>query len=117
MRTAAIKMKTYARSVNIVDNSDLNKKLLNMVLFSFGAIAVFYVLILGNMVFNIVERKSLEADARNLSNEVRDLELSYLSMSDKVDLELSKSLGFKEVKAKFATRKSLGSIKVVNNEL
>jgi hypothetical protein len=118
MRTVAIKMKTYARNVHIVDNGNLSERLLNIILFSLGALGLFYTLVLGNMVFNIVERRTLEADARNLSNEVRDLELSYLSVSEKVDLELSHSLGFSEVKATFATRKStLGSIKPTNNEL
>jgi hypothetical protein len=38
-------------------------------------------------------------------------------MSNKIDLGFSYSLGFKEAKTKFATRKSLGSIKVVSNEI
>jgi hypothetical protein len=36
------------------------------------------------------------------------MELTYLSMSNSVDLPLSYSLGFKDVKASFATRKPLG---------
>ena len=60
------------------------------------------------MVYNIVERKALEAEARELSNEVRDLELTYLSMSGKINLELSNELGFRETKARYATRKALG---------
>ncbi|MEJ0002369.1 MAG: hypothetical protein WDN09_04385 [bacterium] len=48
------------------------------------------------------------------------MELTYLAESNKVDLALSYSMGFKETKATFATRKSLkslGSVKVSNNEL
>ena len=62
------------------------------------------------MVLNIVERRSLETDARSLSNEVRSLEVIYLSLSNNIDLPLSHSLGFQETKATFATRKSLSSI-------
>ena len=51
-----------------------------------------------------------EAQERILSSEVSDLELNYLSMSNKVDLALGHSLGFTEIKATFATRKSLGSL-------
>lgn len=66
-----------------------------------------YVLFLGNMIDNIMERKNLEALAYTLSSEVRDLELTYLSMSSNVDLDLSHSLGFKEIQTTFATHKSL----------
>jgi len=117
MRTVAIKLKSYATNVSIVNNNDLQKKILNILLASLILFALCYVFLLGSMVFNIVERKTLEADARTLSNEVGDLELQYLSVSDKVDLTLAQAMGFQEIKAKFATRKALGSIKLVKNEL
>jgi len=110
MKTIAIKMKNYATDVNIVNNNDIERRLLNFLLISFGALAFLYILFLGNMVFNIVERRTLEAEARSLTNEVGGLELNYLSMSSNVDLELSRAMGFEEIKINFATRnsKSLG---------
>jgi hypothetical protein len=122
MKAIAIKMRTYVVGVNIVDNNDLNKRVLHAMLLALGVLALSYVLILGSMVFNIVERRALEVSARTLSNEVGELELSYLSASKEVDIAYAQSLGFKETKAKFATRKpsihnSLGSIKATNNEL
>ena len=80
-------------------------------------IALFYVFLLGNTVFNIIERKSLEKYSLTLSGEVRNLELEYFSISQKVDLNLAYSLGFKEIKTKFATRKTLGSINIAKNEI
>jgi hypothetical protein len=71
-------------------------------------LALLYFLFLGNMVKNIIERRSLEANANMLSNQVRDLELTYLSMSNNIDLPLSYSMGFQETKIVFATRKALG---------
>src|ERR1035437_3361352 len=120
MKAMAIKMKTYVGEVNIVNNDDLRKRILNIMLMSLGALALCYVFILGNMIFNIVQRKTFESNARSLSNEVGQLELSYLSESNKIDLVFAQSMGFKEIKAKFATRKpiehnSLGSIKVTGN--
>lgn len=117
MKAIAIKMKSYTDGVNIVNNNNIEERIFKTVIFSGIVLALFYMLILGNMVFNIIERKSLEADARTLSNEVGNLELQYLSMSNKIDLNFSYALGFKETKTKFATRKSLGSIKVANNEI
>ncbi|MFA6524093.1 MAG: hypothetical protein WC264_00410 [Candidatus Paceibacterota bacterium] len=127
MKQASLKLKSYAANVNIVNNYDIQKRILNIILLSLGVLAFCYVLILGNMVFNIIERRALDTDARSLSSEIGNLELQYLSVSDKVDLALAESMGFKEIKSKFATRKtlgygsstgeSIGSIKLATNEL
>ncbi len=107
MRQISAKLNMYVRSVSIVNNN-IEKLTLNFILGSFGALTLFYILFLGNMVMNIVERRSIEVNARSLSSEVRNLELTYLSLSNNVDLSLSYSLGFKDTKANFATRKTLG---------
>lgn len=117
MKTASLKLKSYANNVNIIDNGNLQKKILNTMIWMFAILAFFYVFFLGNMVFNIVERKSLETYAHNLQSDVGNLELEYLSMSQKVDLNLAYSLGFKEIKTKFAIRKALGSISIAKNEI
>ena len=117
MKKVATKIKSYTTNVNIVNNNNLEKRILNALLYSMGFLAMSYVLILGNMVFNIVARQSLGAQARALSNEVGDLELKYLAMSNKIDLNLSREMGFKEANAKFAVRKSLGTLSYISNEL
>ncbi len=98
----------YVSSVGIVNNN-IEKLALKLITWSFGAFALLYILFLGNMVINIVERRSFETEARSLSSEVGDLELIYLSMSKDIDLTLSYSMGFKETKTTFANRKSLSS--------
>jgi hypothetical protein len=118
MKTATLKMKTYARNANIVNNNDLDRNILRIILASFAVLALCYIVIVGNMVFNIVERKSLEVGVRTLSNDVGDLELKYLSLSNNVDLAYAQAKGFKETNIKkFTTRKTLGSISFANNEL
>ena len=117
MKTIALKMKMYASNVHIVDNDNLERRVLNFMLLSLGLLGLIYVLILGNMIFNIVQRKALEARAHTLQNEVADLELNYLGASNKVDLSLAQVMGFRETAVKFATRKALGSIKVLQNDL
>jgi len=117
MKQASLKLKNYASNVNIIDNGNLHKQVLNTMILALGILAFFYVFFLGNMVFNIVERKTLEKYALTLSNEVGNLELEYFSVSQKVDLNLAYSLGFKEIKTKFATRKALGSINIAKNEI
>jgi len=107
MKQMSLKLNMYVKNVNVIDNN-IERLILNIIFWSFGALALLYVLFLGNMVRNIVERRSLEINALSLSNEVGNLESTYLSLSNGVDLNLSSSLGFKEVKATFATRKALG---------
>lgn len=118
MKHASLKFKTYAEGVSISHSGNLEKRMLAAIYWSFGALAIVYVLILGNMIWNIVERNSLEARARVLLSDMGELELSYLSLSSKVSPELGLSMGFKEVSNKqFATRRSVGSIKLVQNDL
>ncbi len=108
MKQASLKFKRYAVNIQAIDNAE--KFMLKAVLFSFGALAIWYIIILGTIVFNITERKTAESKIRSLSSEVSDLELDYLSKSNSIDLNLSHSMGFKEVSPKFATRKALTAL-------
>ena len=126
MRQMSLQLKTRIQNVNIMNNNmEVKKNIFNTMLFILAALAIFYVLILGNMVFSIIGRKTLEKEMLALSNEVGKLELSYLTVSNSVDMNLSSTMGFKETKATFATRKSLGynsngvlgNIKSANNEI
>ena len=76
-----------------------------------------YAFFLGSMVSHIVERKALETEARVLSGEVAELELRYQELAKGIDLELSHSMGFKETRAIFAPRKTIGAVDLVNNEI
>ncbi len=110
MRTIAIKMKSYQSGVNIINNNDIERRLLKILLLLFGVLGLFYVIFLGNIVFNIVERRTIEASVRTLDNEVMNLESTYLAMSGKIDLASSYALGFKAATPSFATRKSIGFV-------
>ena|SRR3989344_631446 len=57
-----------------------------------------YLSFLGMTILNIVERNDLESENRTLSSRVSELELSYLSETEKVNIALAYSLGFKEAK-------------------
>ena len=116
MKKTVQKIKYYTPNVNIVNNDNLEKRILNILLYSLGVLAILYVLILGNTIFNIVARQSLISQSRNLSNEVGDLELKYLSASNQIDLVMSSDMGFKESRTKFAVRKSVGSLNILQNE-
>lgn len=124
MIKAGSKLNIYIKNINVINNG-IQRFILNTIFLSFGVLSFFYVLFLGNMIQNIIERRDFEARARVLSSEVRDLELSYLSMSNDIDMALSYSMGFKEIKTAFSVRKSLGfgqdqffdDIRTVKNDL
>ena len=118
MMKQSLRIRNSMRNVNITNNtSEMSRIILNTMLFALAGLAFWYVLTLGNMVFDIVQRKTLEKEISNLANEVGQLELTYLSAAGKMDMELSASMGFKETPGTFATRKSLGSLSFANNEI
>jgi hypothetical protein len=118
MKQISAKLNSYNIGVSIV-NSNLEKIALRFVLWSFLVLSLFYLFMLGNTVRNIIERRSFDTEARNISAEVSNLELTYLNMSNSIDLNYSHAKGFTEAKANFATRKSLGfgNIKNTQNDL
>lgn len=109
MRAISSKLNIYIKSIGVINNN-IEKLVLNIILGSFGVLALLYVLFLGNMVKDIIERRVFEADARSLESEVQSLEVTYLAMSSNIDLNLSYSMGFKETKTTFTSRKSLGYV-------
>lgn len=127
MRQATLQLKTRIHNVNIMNNNiEFGKNIFNTMIFILATLAFFYILILGNMVFSITERRNLEKEIAVLSSEIGELEVSYLAVSGSIDMNLSSTMGFKETKATFATRKSLGfnlsgvnleNIKLANNEI
>lgn len=117
MKKASLKIKRYTNNVNIINNNNIEKRILSILLYSLGVLALAYILILGNTIFNVVARQSFGAEIKNLSNEVGNLEFEYLAMSNKVDLALSNEMGFKEAKKTFAVRKSLSVLSIHQNEL
>jgi hypothetical protein len=118
MKQASLQLKTRIKNVNIIDNNiEVNRVILRAMLSVVAGLAFWYVFIIGNMVFDIVQRRALEKEALALSTEVSNLELSYLSISGTLDLNLSSSMGFKETKATFAPRKGLGGLSLKNNEI
>jgi hypothetical protein len=111
MRQAALKLKMSMNASNISitnNNREMTRVILNSMLFIIAFLAFSYVLVLGNMVFDIVARKALEKEMLVLNNEVGQLELSYLNLAGNTDLTVAQEMGFKEIASTFATRKSLG---------
>ncbi len=113
----AIKNNTLVNELQ--ENMEVREKIVKGIFFAFGFFALLYLFFLGSAVFNVVERKSLEAEAHNLSNQIGELELTYLQVSGQIDRDLSHSMGFEEIAQNFATRASvnLNGEKIARNEI
>lgn len=113
------KIVEYANQSN-TNNNNFEKRLF----YTFSSIFVIsflgYGVFLASTVFNIIGRKNAENEARALSSHISQLELEYLSLSEKVDMVLAQSLGFNEVSktnSHFASRKTfVRSVALANNE-
>ncbi len=101
------------------ENIEIRVRMLQVAFAGFVFFALLYLFFLGSAVFNVVERKSLEAEAHTLSNQIGELELKYLQVSGQIDRDLSKSMGFEEIAQNFATRESITLIgeKIARNEI
>lgn len=117
MRQASIKIYRGIQNVSIVSNNiALRRIILRAMLTTLALLALTYALLLGLLVWNIVERKDLNKEVQALSTEVSELELQYLAIASEIDEELSRTMGFKEMTANFATRRSLGAVNLAPNE-
>lgn len=118
MRSRALKLHIYTGRMSILTNVPAEKRLLQLMGWAFLAMALLYVFILGNTISNIVERRHHEAKIKALTTEVGELELHFLALSGKIDPEYGRALGFVESPEEhFATKKSLGSVSLINNDL
>ena len=101
----------------MITKANKTKRIFKTIIFCLTFLAFVYVGFMGKMISNIVQRRTLDKEYRTLVNEVNDLELTYLSMSEKIDLSLSKSYGFFETNPEYASRKSLGAVFSLKNEI
>ena len=100
MTVSSLKMHT-----RIINQSDLEKRLFYGLATVLVGAFLAYLYFLGTITFNIVERKALENRAKDIASDVSALELQYLALANKIDMQYAGALGFAEAKtAQFASR-------------
>lgn len=76
-----------------------------------------YIYLVGSIIFGAVEQRQLEASARELRADIGVLEIEYLGLAGKINLDLAHSLGFKEATDQvFAVRKDGSKLSLGHNE-
>jgi hypothetical protein len=76
-----------------------------------------YITLIHSTVINVVEREKIVNEIREKSTAVSELESSYFSMKDKINIELARAKGFQDSEvSSFISKKSLTAL-VSHNEL
>lgn len=97
--------KTKAIANDIAGNIQIQKTLFKILSGSLLLLSIIYIYIIGSITFNVVARRSLEAEVRTLGGSISNLELTYLSDMNDVNKTRAESLGFQDAKSNiFATR-------------
>ena len=55
-----------------------------------------YFYVVGSITFNVIERKNIENEIKNLNSELSQVELEYLTLDRQINLDLAHQLGFQE---------------------
>lgn len=94
-----------ARTIELVNNKDIQKILLRIFISILIILSVTYVYLIGSITFNVLARKSLESTVRVLGSHVSELELTYLNSANRIDKSYATTLGFVDAKDNiFTTR-------------
>ncbi len=101
--------KTKAIANDIAANTNTQKIIFKFLVASFVVLSIAYVYMIGSITFNIVARKSLENTAKILTNNISQLELTYLDNMDNINKNHAESLGFQDAKS------SIFAIRTINH--
>ena len=97
--------KAKAITTDIAENTNTQRVLFRILISSLGILFLVYVYLIGSITFNVLARKALENTVRTLSDNVSQLELSYLNNSNQIDKSYALAKGFVDVDHNiFATR-------------
>ena len=92
---------------SIVENSRIQIIMLQVFVSLLIVLSIVYIYFIGSITFNVLARKTLEGTVRNLSSNISNLELTYLSSANKINKDFALSKGFVEINNNiFATRGS-----------
>lgn len=98
-----MKIKTITQQIPSDDNS--RKQMFRILVSTLGVLCMCYVYLIGSITFNVLARKTLEANARVVSGNVSQLELQYIALSNSINTSYGHNLGYVEASGTiFASR-------------
>jgi len=97
---------------DIRENINTQKILFRILICSSILLFAVYIYLVGSITFNVIARKSLENSMANLTNEVNELEISYLNQINKIDKEYAYSKGFVESKQNLFVSRNINHVAI-----
>ena len=110
------------RKVNIITlatprNPNLEKKILVGLTVIVLILGISYGYFVKQTILNVVTRQEVEEKIADLSSHVSSLEVRYIELKNKIDLNFAYSLGYKEITdVKFVSRSELDKTLTLNNQ-
>jgi len=104
--------KAKAITNDIVENMNTQKTIFRVLISCLVVIFLVYVYFIGSITFNILARKTLENTAKNLGNEVSDLEITYLNKTNEINKNYVLSLGFVEAEPDIFVTKTASQVAI-----
>jgi hypothetical protein len=104
--------RTKAIAIDIVEDKDIRRVIFRVFISALIILSVTYMYLIGSITFNVLARKSIESESRQLASKVGDLELKYLNDANKIDKAYAISLGFVDSKANIFTTRNLPSVAI-----
>ena len=102
------------RTTNVAET---RKRFFYLAILVLGLCVCAYLYMVSLTVVNIIERRTAENNIKGFSSRLGTLELEYLSATKNIDLDMAKSLGFKEPSAIGFAGKAALSRAVSKNDL
>lgn len=104
--------KAKAITNNIVSNYYTQKMILKILMAGLFVLFAVYIYFIGSITFNVLARRTLEGTAKDLGNQVSQLEISYLNKMNEVDKSYVLSLGYVEKEPDIFVTRSVNQVAV-----
>lgn len=86
--------KTKKIAQNLIADYEARKRIFKGLVGGLVLLSVCYVYLIGSITFDVLARKTLEAQAHELNSKVGQLELTSLALSNEIKIEKGLSMGF-----------------------
>ncbi|HJN62977.1 MAG TPA: hypothetical protein QGH03_01970 [Candidatus Paceibacterota bacterium] len=107
MKVASFK-KINSKGITIPSNPNLERKLIIFLFVGIVVLGISYGYFVKQTIVNVVSRQNVEEEMGDLGSRVSNLEVRYIELKNKIDLDFAYSLGYKDVsEVKFVSRSEL----------
>jgi hypothetical protein len=103
-------MSTKEFTKNIANNGALRRRIFRVLLGSIVCLSLCYVYLIGSITFNVLARKSLEANVNEINSRVGQLELQSIALANNIDISFGKERGFTEAQGTIFANKDTTTV-------